>query len=130
MVEEKIGNDNKGPDMKIWNKNSQLSGIDFSNSDWIYTPIIQSGGKYDLKISAESNSDNLKSGVVLASMGIKYKEYCANIARTFLIGPDNVRAPPRVRVGSRMLMVPSADFSPRKPTTSSSWNCSNTYSRS
>jgi nucleosome binding factor SPN SPT16 subunit len=94
MVEEKIGNDNKGPDMKIWNKNPQLSGIDFSNSDWIYTPIIQSGGKYDLKLSASSNGDNLKSGVILASMGMKYKEYCANISRTFLIGPDKVRSLP------------------------------------
>jgi nucleosome binding factor SPN SPT16 subunit len=90
MIEEKIGNDSKGPDMKIWKKNPQLGDVDFSNSDWIYTPIIQSGGKYDLKISAESNADDLKSGVILASMGIKYKEYCSNISRTFLIGPDKV----------------------------------------
>lgn len=88
MIEEKIGNDAKGPDMKVWKKNPALGDVDFSNSDWIYTPIIQSGGKYDLKISAESNADDLKSGVILASMGIKYKEYCSNIARTFLIGPD------------------------------------------
>jgi len=73
--------------MKLWNKNKQLANVDFQSSDWVYTPIIQSGGKYDLKVSAESNQDNLKADVILASMGIKYKEYCGNIARTFMIGP-------------------------------------------
>ncbi len=78
--------------MKVWSKNKALGDIDFAASDWVFTPIIQSGGKYDLKVSAESNGDNLKTGVILASMGIKYKEYCSMIARTFLIGPDKVRA--------------------------------------
>jgi nucleosome binding factor SPN SPT16 subunit len=76
--------------MKIWNKNKQLANVDFQSSDWVYTPIIQSGGTYDLKVSAESNQDDLKAGVVLASMGIKHKEYCSNIARTFMIGPEKV----------------------------------------
>jgi nucleosome binding factor SPN SPT16 subunit len=76
--------------MKIWNKNKQLANADFGSSDWVYTPIIQSGGKYDLKVSAESNQDNLKAGVILASMGIKYKDYCSNIARTFMIAPHKV----------------------------------------
>ncbi|KAI5451044.1 FACT complex subunit spt16 [Naganishia albida] len=87
MVEEKLGSEGKEPDKKIWNKNKQLASVDFGHSDWVYTPIIQSGGKYDLKVSAESNSDPMKSGIILASMGIKYKDYCANIGRTFIIGP-------------------------------------------
>lgn len=93
LIEEKLGNDEKGPDMKLWQKNKQLEGVDFSNSDWIFTPIIQSGGKYDLKVSAESNGENLKAGVVLASMGIKYKEYCSSIGRSFLYGPHKVSSP-------------------------------------
>lgn len=88
MIEEKLGSEGKEPDRKIWNKNKQLGQVDFGHSDWVYTPIIQSGGKYDLKVSAESNADPMKSGIILASMGIKYKDYCANIGRTFIIGPD------------------------------------------
>lgn len=90
LVEEKLGNDDKGPDMKLWNKDKSIGSIDFSNSDWVYTPIIQSGGKYDLKVSAESNGENLKKGVIIASMGIKYKEYCSNIGRTFMTSPHEV----------------------------------------
>jgi nucleosome binding factor SPN SPT16 subunit len=90
LCEEKLGSDDKPADMKIWNKNKQLANVDFGSTDWIYTPIIQSGGKYDLKVSAESNQDNLKAGVILASFGIKYKDYCSNIARTFMIAPQKV----------------------------------------
>ncbi|KAJ9113650.1 hypothetical protein QFC22_005958 [Naganishia vaughanmartiniae] len=87
LIEEKLGSEGKEPDKKIWNKNKQLGQVDFGHSDWVYTPIIQSGGDYDLKVSAESNDKPMTSGVILASMGIKYKDYCANIGRTFIIGP-------------------------------------------
>eukprot|EP01035_Chromulina_nebulosa_P019212 gene19212-25063_t len=50
-----------------------------------YNPIIQSGGKYDIRISAVSNSDILSSDVIICSIGARYKSYCANVARTFLI---------------------------------------------
>lgn len=65
--------------------------MDFSAVDWIYTPIIQSGGEYDLKPSAESSSKNLKAGVILASIGLRARSYCSNMARTFLIDPAKVR---------------------------------------
>lgn len=88
--EEKLGNDKKEPDMKIWKKEKRLDNVDYTSSDWIYTPIIQSGGDYDLKVSAESNEKNLTPGVIVASFGIKYKEYCSSMARTFMISPDKV----------------------------------------
>ncbi|KAL1410609.1 FACT complex subunit spt16 [Vanrija albida] len=88
LVEEKIGNDVKGADMKLWNKNPQLGEVDFTNTDWVYSPIIQSGGDYDLKVSAYSNENNLKPGVILSSLGIRYKSYCASMARTFMINPS------------------------------------------
>ncbi|XP_071714293.1 FACT complex subunit SPT16-like isoform X2 [Rutidosis leptorrhynchoides] len=44
------------------------------NVDICYLPIFQSGGKFDLKPSASSNDDLLY-----------YNNYCANLARTFLI---------------------------------------------
>ncbi|KAH3679669.1 hypothetical protein WICMUC_000809 [Wickerhamomyces mucosus] len=63
--------------------------LDLNQLDWCYTPIIQSGGKYDLKPSAVSNNENLHdNGVVIASLGIRYKSYCSNIGRTFLIDPS------------------------------------------
>ncbi|CDR42361.1 CYFA0S09e01970g1_1 [Cyberlindnera fabianii] len=61
--------------------------LDTDQLDWCYTPIVQSGGKYDLKPSAQSNDDNLHGGVVIASLGVRYKSYCSNIGRTFLIDP-------------------------------------------
>ncbi|OQR85010.1 FACT complex subunit SPT16 [Achlya hypogyna] len=52
-----------------------------------YSPIIQSGGTYDLRPSAQSNSAPLKFDVIIASLGSRYKGYCSNVARTFFINP-------------------------------------------
>jgi len=61
------------------------------NLDVCYDPIIQSGGKYKLKPSAESTEDQLHYdyGVVVAMMGFRLRDYCSNIARTFLIDPSS-----------------------------------------
>lgn len=57
--------------------------------DWTYSPIIQSGKKFDLKVSARSNNDQLYgNGCILASCGIRYNNYCSNVTRTFLIDPS------------------------------------------
>ncbi|CAO3594139.1 unnamed protein product [Absidia cylindrospora] len=60
---------------------------DKDDLDWCYTPIIQSGGKYDLRTSAISDNKPLHGGVVLCSFGVRYKFYCSNIGRTYLINP-------------------------------------------
>ena len=52
-----------------------------------YFPIIQSGGKYDLKVSAQSTSDALTHDVIIVSLGARYRNYCSNIARTFFVDP-------------------------------------------
>ncbi len=52
-----------------------------------YFPIIQSSGNYDIRISATSSSDQLKPDVIVVSLGARYKLYCSNIARTFLVDP-------------------------------------------
>ena len=54
-----------------------------------FSPIIQSGGKYDIRVSALSNGDVLSSDIILCSLGAKYKEYCANVSRTFLVDPPS-----------------------------------------
>ena len=62
--------------------------FDINFLDWAYSPIVQSGTKFDLKVSARSNNDQLfGNGSILASCGIRYKNYCSNITRTFLIDP-------------------------------------------
>lgn len=68
-----------------------MEQVDFSSVDWIYTPIIQSGGTYDLKPSAESDGRNLKAGVILGTVGLRVRSYCSNMGRTFLIDPAKVR---------------------------------------
>ncbi|KDO29493.1 hypothetical protein SPRG_06033 [Saprolegnia parasitica CBS 223.65] len=52
-----------------------------------YSPIIQSGGTYDLRPSAQSSSSSLKFDVIIASLGSRYKGYCSNVARTYFITP-------------------------------------------
>jgi nucleosome binding factor SPN SPT16 subunit len=52
-----------------------------------YFPIVQSGGKYDFKVSAQSTSDTLKFDIITVSLGARYQYYCSNIARTILIDP-------------------------------------------
>lgn len=44
--------------------------------DSCYWPIIQSGGSYNLKPSAQSNSELLHSGVIICSFGASYRYYC------------------------------------------------------
>ncbi|KAF9426598.1 FACT complex subunit spt16 [Podila epigama] len=61
------------------------------NPEWCYTPIIQSGGDYDLKTSAVSNEKDLHAGTIICSLGVRYKSYCSNIGRTFLIDPNKAQ---------------------------------------
>ncbi|GEQ72203.1 hypothetical protein JCM33374_g5890 [Metschnikowia sp. JCM 33374] len=57
--------------------------------DWCYTPIVQSGGEYDLRPSALSTEKRfIGDGAILSSLGLRYKNYCSNIARTFMIDPS------------------------------------------
>ena len=52
-----------------------------------YTPIIQSGGEYDIRVSAQSNNKVMQFDVIICSLGARYRNYCANIARTYLVDP-------------------------------------------
>lgn len=63
-----------------------------------YYPIFQSGGKYDLKPSAECNDEKLHvvpdsktTAVIYASLGVRYKSYCSNSARTFFFNATSTQ---------------------------------------
>ena len=62
--------------------------------DICYPPIIQSGSSFSLKPSAVSNDDQISfNGVIMCSLGVRYKSYCSNIGRSFLIDPTKVLCP-------------------------------------
>ncbi|KAI9870129.1 MAG: FACT complex subunit spt16, partial [Watsoniomyces obsoletus] len=76
-------------DTKLFKKVSKLpSDFDNQQLDWAYGPVIQSGGEYDMRTSAQSNEKNLHSGCIISGLGFRYKTYCAALARTFLIDPS------------------------------------------
>ncbi|XP_052205741.1 FACT complex subunit SPT16-like [Diospyros lotus] len=58
------------------------------NVDICYPPIIQSGGKFDLRPNATSDDEYLyydSPSVIICAIGSRYNSYCSNVARTFLI---------------------------------------------
>ncbi|KAJ0180339.1 hypothetical protein K1T71_003743 [Dendrolimus kikuchii] len=66
-----------------------VTGVDTSQVDMCYPPIIQSGGNYSLKFSAVSDKNHLHFGAILCSLGARYKSYCSNIVRTLLVNPTD-----------------------------------------
>ncbi len=57
--------------------------------EFIYTPVVQSQNSgFTLRLGAEPASTHIAlKGVLLSSVGLKYKSYCANIARTYIVDP-------------------------------------------
>ncbi|KAI5787115.1 FACT complex subunit-domain-containing protein [Geopyxis carbonaria] len=82
--------ESKIDDEKFFKMKQLKLGNDFDTSqlDWTVGPVIQSGGKYDLKINAQSDKSLLHGGVILSTMGLRYKSYSCQISRTFLIDPN------------------------------------------
>uniref|UniRef100_A0A0K0G0W2 FACT complex subunit n=1 Tax=Strongyloides venezuelensis TaxID=75913 RepID=A0A0K0G0W2_STRVS len=61
--------------------------VDKGVMDVCYTPIIQSGGKYVLKYSAESDDKPLHFGTIISSFGMHFNSYCTNLTRTLMVDP-------------------------------------------
>ncbi|KZC04875.1 FACT complex subunit spt16 [Dufourea novaeangliae] len=76
----------EGVDAAITNK-KYVTGVDVSQVDMCYPAIIQSGGNYSLKFSVVSDKNTLHFGVIVCSLGARYKSYCSNIVRTLLVNP-------------------------------------------
>ncbi|XP_071494037.1 FACT complex subunit SPT16-like [Diadema antillarum] len=64
-----------------------LGGVDPSQVEMCYPPIIQSGGNYNLKFSVVSDEHKMHFGAITCCMGVRYKSYCSNIVRTILVDP-------------------------------------------
>lgn len=82
--------DQKVDDAKFFqNLKSKLKDdFDPSQLDWIYGPVVQSGGNYDLKLTAQSDNNTLHAGPIIAGLGLRYKSYSSIIARTYLVDPN------------------------------------------
>ncbi|KAE8385154.1 FACT complex subunit spt16 [Aspergillus alliaceus] len=81
--------DAKIDDSKFFSKLAKLPAeFDPQQIDWAYGPVIQSGGKYDLRLTATSDNSNLQAGIIIAGFGIRYKTYSSIIARTYLVDPS------------------------------------------
>ncbi|KAI0807182.1 FACT complex subunit SPT16 [Fomes fomentarius] len=82
----------KGPDMKVWSKGRGLNDVDWGSTEFCYPPIIQSQSTtsgYDISLTAESTQDDIShKGVLLVSVGMRYKSYCANLGRSFIVDPS------------------------------------------
>ncbi|KAI9819818.1 MAG: FACT complex subunit spt16 [Thelocarpon impressellum] len=67
------------------------SDFDPNQLDWTYGPVVQSGGAYDLRLTAEPDKNNLHAGVIIAGFGLRYRTYCSIIARTYLVDPKKAQ---------------------------------------
>ncbi|KAJ7197220.1 FACT complex subunit SPT16 [Mycena pura] len=85
------GDNAKPPDAKVWSRGKGLTDIDWALAEFCYPPIIisrSSSTGYDLRYTAESTSDNIShKGVLLVAFGLRYKSYCGNVGRTFIVDP-------------------------------------------
>lgn len=80
--------DAKIDDAKFFTKLPRLpQDFDAQQIDWAYGPIVQSGGKYDLRLTAVPDEEELRPGIIIAGFGIRYKTYSAIISRTYLVDP-------------------------------------------
>ena len=81
-------------DQKFWknvtlpNETKLPADLDSDQLDWTVGPVIQSGGKFDLKFLSEPNDEFLHAGIIVAAIGLRYKSYCSTIARTYLVDPN------------------------------------------
>ncbi|XP_058830141.1 FACT complex subunit spt16 isoform X1 [Topomyia yanbarensis] len=66
-----------------------VTGVDVNQLDMCYPPLIQSGGNYNLKFSAENDKSYLHFGAIICALGARYKSYCSNIVRTLLVNPTD-----------------------------------------
>ena len=66
-----------------------VPNLDTSQLDLCYPAIIQSGGNYKLKFSHVSDKESVHFGAIVVTFGARYRSYCSNIARTFLVNPSD-----------------------------------------
>lgn len=93
LIEHRLGDNERPADMKVWSKGRGLTDVDFSSVEFVYVPQVQSSASgYTLKLLNEPSPTNISfKGVLMTSVGLKYKGYCANISRTYIVDPTTLQ---------------------------------------
>lgn len=63
-------------------------GIKSQFFDYAYSPLIQSGGQYDLRPNAENTAGRLSHDCILLNMSGKYLSLISNVFRVLMINPS------------------------------------------
>ena len=77
-------------DKKAMSRLGEVLKLNPEFADLCYSPVIQSGGVYDVNPYAKSNEENLSSNIIICKIGGDYRNYKSNIIRTLII--DATRA--------------------------------------
>ena len=80
-------------ELKLASDHNQIKeklGFHSENLDFAYTPIIQSGGNYDIRLTSESNDKPLSYDTILWNLGIKYMNFNSVIMRSIFINASKV----------------------------------------
>lgn len=64
-------------------------GVKSQFFDYAYSPIVQSGGEYDLRPNAENTDSRLSHDCILLNMSGKYLSLICNAFRTLMINPSD-----------------------------------------
>ncbi|KAF7190408.1 FACT complex subunit spt16 [Pseudocercospora fuligena] len=80
---------NKLDDEKFFRGMKGVGKFDSLQLDWSVSPVVQSGGNFDLKLQNEPDDNNLhQPGVIISALGLRYQTYASMIARTYLVEPN------------------------------------------
>lgn len=90
-ADAKIDEDKWWKTVKLPSGQKFPSDFDPQQLDFIISPAVYSGGKFDLKMQTEPSGDNLNPGVIITGMGLRYRSYSSNIARTYMVDPNKTQ---------------------------------------
>ncbi|CAK3779217.1 FACT complex subunit spt16 [Lecanosticta acicola] len=83
---------NKLDDEKFFRGIKGVGKFDPMQLDWSVSPVVQSGGNFDLKLTAEPDDNNLhQPGVIVSALGLRYQTYASMLARTYLVEPNKTQ---------------------------------------
>lgn len=88
-LSEKIAN--KLDDDKFFRQTKLPASFDPAQLDWSLSPVVMSGGNFDLKLTSEPDDNNLHAGVIISALGLRYQTYASTVARTYLVDPTKAQ---------------------------------------
>lgn len=84
----------------------KMKQLDEEKLESSFPPIVQSGGQYDLRFSAQSSNSALSADAVVCTLGARYGGYCTGISRTFFVDPvPKVKAAYEILVEAQQLVI-------------------------